>query len=69
MNCFHFEKGNCHPQNSRGKKSNKGNSLNVRIFSPQKTIRNNRQLYNQYLWKYKALKPTNILNAHLKGFW
>ena len=36
----------------------------------KKKIRgNNGQLYNLYLWKYKALKPTNILNANLKGFW
>lgn len=72
MNCFHFEKSNCYPQNSK-KISNKENSLDVR-FPPQpkkkKKIRgNNGQLYNLYLWKYKALKPTNILNANLKGFW
>lgn len=42
-------------------------------FPPTKKKKHNRgnngQLYNQYLWKHKALKPTNILNANLKGFW
>lgn len=72
MNCFHFEKSNCYPQNSR-KISNKENSLDVRFPPHQKKKNHNRgnngQLYNQYLWKHKALKPTNILNANLKGFW
>lgn len=35
MNCFHFEKSNCYPQNSK-KISNKENSLDVRFPPPTK---------------------------------